>query len=458
MSDDGKPIHLYMSGGGHRAGFGCIGVILALVHYGRWQRVTRVISVSGGSMINGALVANRATDDESTQRAMATMWRQMTHHGIKPWSTAPRRRGMAGAAALVGATAFGIRSLCGSSRRLNGRAGRATGFASGLVIQPLVVTAGRRIVSVYFREFLAGSLEPAGEDGITRLSQAEALPRQHIICATGRATSVPYYFVAGPGHEEFAWGTELRDGYSVVDAAWASSSLPGLETVRGPASSEFEILVDGGASGMFGEQVNSRLERSAGTALSGAAAVAPDQPRTDLDSIALVVDAGSHAKPPSRLLRRLGPLSMIYVLGRWVKAAMEATFVNDLHDFQGNHQIHITESGRVWRRSPTPKLGPTIKSPSVIVANEDGTISRLHTDPEILEAVNRGRSETRGLGLLGVTRSSSLAPIVVGFVATALEFNPSLTVDELDDALRVAGEKLGAGNALVDKWQALLAV
>ena len=57
-------IRLMLSGGGHRAMIGGIGAILYLVQANWWPRVDEVISVSGGSVTNAALMGSTSEDDQ----------------------------------------------------------------------------------------------------------------------------------------------------------------------------------------------------------------------------------------------------------------------------------------------------------------------------------------------------------------------------------------------------------
>jgi predicted acylesterase/phospholipase RssA len=85
MSDDAsigdrrKPerIDLYLSGGGYRAALAAVGVLLFLQHDGRWPAVRRIVSVSGGSIVNAHL-AIRRPDDAGLTSALVDMFVRLT--------------------------------------------------------------------------------------------------------------------------------------------------------------------------------------------------------------------------------------------------------------------------------------------------------------------------------------------------------------------------------------------
>ena len=56
-------IDLYLSGGGYRAALGALGVLFFLVYEGRWSAVRRIVSVSGGGIVNARIALTRP--DES---------------------------------------------------------------------------------------------------------------------------------------------------------------------------------------------------------------------------------------------------------------------------------------------------------------------------------------------------------------------------------------------------------
>src|SRR6476661_5019946 len=57
-------IDLYLSGGGYRAALGALGVLLFLVHEGRWSAVRRIVSVSGGGIVNARIALTRPDEPD----------------------------------------------------------------------------------------------------------------------------------------------------------------------------------------------------------------------------------------------------------------------------------------------------------------------------------------------------------------------------------------------------------
>lgn len=60
---------LYLSGGGFRAALGALGVVFFLIDAGKWPSVRRIVSVSGGGVVNAAIAALRPNSDGLTARA-----------------------------------------------------------------------------------------------------------------------------------------------------------------------------------------------------------------------------------------------------------------------------------------------------------------------------------------------------------------------------------------------------
>jgi hypothetical protein len=70
-------IDVYLSGGGYRAALGALGVMYFLAFDGRWDRVRRIISVSGGSVVNARLALARPdTPDVPTE--LTRLFRTLT--------------------------------------------------------------------------------------------------------------------------------------------------------------------------------------------------------------------------------------------------------------------------------------------------------------------------------------------------------------------------------------------
>lgn len=68
---DGRRWTLYLSGGGVRAALAAVGAIYFLVVEGMWPAVKRVVSVSGGGLVNSWLMTRRPSDSEVTHELRA---------------------------------------------------------------------------------------------------------------------------------------------------------------------------------------------------------------------------------------------------------------------------------------------------------------------------------------------------------------------------------------------------
>jgi predicted acylesterase/phospholipase RssA len=72
-----RRIDIYLSGGGYRAALGALGVMYFLAFDGRWADVRRIVSVSGGSIVNAHLALSRpATADVPDE--LTSLFRTLT--------------------------------------------------------------------------------------------------------------------------------------------------------------------------------------------------------------------------------------------------------------------------------------------------------------------------------------------------------------------------------------------
>ena len=63
-------VDLFLSGGGFRAALGALGVILFLLHDGRWPSVRRIVSVSGGGLVNAHLALTRPSESRLSEEIL----------------------------------------------------------------------------------------------------------------------------------------------------------------------------------------------------------------------------------------------------------------------------------------------------------------------------------------------------------------------------------------------------
>ena len=192
-----------------------------------------------------------------------------------------------------------------------------------------------------------------------------------------------------------------------------------MRGVRAPEEFRGEMLVDGGLSGIFGEQIESELQRDPRDTWRG-------------DHQRLAVDGGRHAMSDRPLVRRLGGISVGYTVVRWLQASLEATYVNDLAD---------------WRDTELVRLS--------VAPGAEGTSGPATTDP-VARAIATGQAATAHLGLFALDAPSADRAIVVGYAGTARALDPAITADAIETGLVGVGPRLGRGDSLASCWRALV--
>ncbi|NND74167.1 MAG: hypothetical protein HKN44_04095 [Ilumatobacter sp.] len=415
-------MRLLLSGGSHRGSLGAIGAIgyflwseaedvVTTLPGGkrgdRWSDVSEVVSVSGGSLANAVMAAQPGGTVEETAAQLAGMRRRLLHDRMLPWKSPTR---IAATLALLSLAAATIALLLAAFGVIGPDVLSQAPWAVviGLTVVPIALTVGRRLATWYL------------VDSATRITggQAPLAPagtgvRRHVISATGLASGVPYYFVSGGAPLEVSWGAALTEGYTTSDAAVASCSLPGVGLVRAPARYRREYLVDGGVSGVFGEQIDDTFVRRPS-----------DTWRSDGDAV-FAVDAARHLVSDSRLARVARLFSLVALVGRWLKVSLEATYVNDLLD-----------------------LGPE-QCARLCVPSTDGDGGELDDRRRRLD---RLKERNAVLGLTSLSNATATAAIATGFVAT-LDVRIGLDDDRIEDGLRWLGAQLGVGDDLLACWQ-----
>lgn len=422
---DGEPlriakpaIRLFLSGGGHRATIGSAGAICALVDLGNWNEVTEVISVSGGSVTNAALVRGNSSKHS---RDLPTAADSSPEGDPRPALKELIDRLLSDRASLVATpTRIAIMAFFVLSFAF-----LALGFAAALGLGSLRLPTALVLLLGVFTPFFVVTLFRQGlgwlwsdivkelVDGREVALAPSKAQRRYLFCASGLSSGVPYYFWVQGDAPTVTWGELLQSGYSLHDAVLASTSLPGVGAVRAPSELHNEVLVDGGVSGIFGQQREVPFERHA-----------KDTFRGEVQRVA--IDAGRHSVAYKQGMSPLTRLSILFALSRWLKASLEATYINDLGDFKGGHLVRLCRD---------PSMFPT--------AGVHGA------------ALDRAREETSKLGLFGVNKATTVDALISGYVATTLAFQPSVSSSDVLVGLTSAGTALGLGDSLTLRWQEL---
>jgi hypothetical protein len=428
------PIRLFLSGGGQRATIGSAGAICALVDLGVWGDVTEVISVSGGSITNGALVVDLPRGDPtnnsspSSQDSRASAQTSQTSQTSQAHIDDPRPALKAMLERLVadkaGALATGKRKLVmaffalaaaiwsvllaaafglGPLRLPSGIALLLGGFT------PVVVVMTARLGAGWIWTDFVGTM--LGDRNVSL--EGSATSRRYLFCAAGLSSGVPYYFWSQSTAPDIAWGEVLQSGYTLTDAVLASTSLPGIGLIHAPEALRGEALVDGGVSGIFGQQREVSIQRHARDTFRG-------------DVVRVAIDAGRHTVAYTKPLAVLTRFSVLFALSRWLKASLEATYINDVGDFKDGHLVRLCRD---------PSMPAT---------------AGVHG-----KALDRVREETSHLGLFDVTTKTATDPLLAGYVATRLAFQPTTSSKDLLVGLTTTGAALGLGDSLAVRWQEL---
>ncbi|MFN3255812.1 MAG: hypothetical protein ACE37B_08950 [Ilumatobacter sp.] len=432
-------MRLLLSGGSHRATLGAMGAVgyflwseeTAPPDAGatdRWSDVNEVVSVSGGSILNGTLAAHPSATNGETLGVLADLRRRLAGDGLLPHRT-PRRLALTTGLLTVAAVAVWAVLAAGGVVGPDQLASSPWALLVGVTVAPVVIGVARRLVARYQRDVLE-----VVTDAARPLDTAPG-KRRHIMCASGLSSGVPYYFVVG-GETPFepAYGAALSSGYRISDAVAASTALPGLGQVRAPGEFRRELLVDGGVSGGFGEQVATTQIRRRPS----------DTWRNDGDWFA--VDAVRHLQSDSRLGQLARSLSTTLLISRWLKVSLEATYVNDLIDLGPGRYA------RVW----SPNELPASRPPSTAVFR-DGSAASDAAGDDRLASPERARlgelqQDVSVMGLFSLNERTVDLGIVVGFVST-LEVRRGLTVARVTEGLDWLDQRLSTGGRLREIWE-----
>ena len=417
----GPEIHLFLSGGTSRSALGGVGLVHALVDGDRWARVSRIVSVSGGSMLNGALLTDPTGDDP--RPAANALVHRLVRDRLR-WYATPTRT--AATVALLAALSVALGLAVAVAGVIPGPAWLSSGgvaLASGLMLPAVVITVARWCIRTWFGDVVG----VVTGTGAAKLVDQKAT-RQHLFCASGLSSAVPYYFWAGGEEPSISWGEPVQDNYSIVTAAIASGSLPGIGSVRAPHRFRSETLVDGGLLGIFGQQIDDRFQRDPDDAFrrdpdDAFRRVHDDAVRGDAKRVCL--DAGRHNRAGSAVMSRLTSVSLIYTLVRWVKSSLEATYVNDLSDWEGDELLRLCPD-----------------NPAAAVGHDQVA--------DALTALGTGVGE---LGLFNLTGDRAATTIAAGYVNAIRWIDDSLDAAALAERLAAVDASLGWGSRCVDAWR-----
>lgn len=413
---------------------GGAGAVAFLTQHGWWGSIDEVVSVSGGSTANAALLVGGAQDAEKSYSSLRQFFDRATADRGQPWKQSQRVYALGVMALTVGALLYLVLGatrvipIFGFLREPWG------GLLVGLLAPSLASGAIRRAAAEYLRAYL-GALTNGAQIGLADFADTG---RQHVICATGLATGHPYYLWSG-GHYFYAggdlsaaavphtnaelWGVPAQAGHSVADAVFASSSLPTLARVetaippRVDGNRPEELLIDGGVSGIFGLQVSSGLRHQG---YGGR--------RSDTtDGHVIVIDSGRHVNRTGRVGRWLLRLSISSLLARWLKVSLEANYRRDIAELDDAHLVRIAEG-----------------------------FDEIPNDAQnVVSKYNELRRRTSEMGLANYNADRALNAFVTGWVGCSLTLIPASTEATIDAGLSDLGARMGLGEVFALHWRSV---
>jgi len=201
LDDPGKGHRwtLYLSGGGFRAALGAIGGLFYLWEHNAWPAVKRIVSVSGGGLLN-AWLATRRPNDEALPKELAALFRMLTSRRTIVFVTLL----VALFAGLIfGSSAVILANTAGVALRV------VLITVTGLAWLSVLLHLGTRLwLHVLLTQFV----------GRVRLDDARgtAWNREHIFAATDFGGSGSYFFLMNRLQPQaFSWNRGKTDARAV---------------------------------------------------------------------------------------------------------------------------------------------------------------------------------------------------------------------------------------------------
>lgn len=425
--DPRQSIHLHLAAGGLRAMLGGAGAVLFLMLTDRWGDVSRIVSVSGGSVPNAALLAG--SGELSDFDRLIEHIRRVSEDRGRWWVT----RGRVVTSVMMTALTLGIASLLVSAMGVGPAAllfPQWINVVVGAFAFPVWVTFARWAVSRYWSDVVRSLLPLALNDlsGVcsdrsdrvhdfvsTRFSSGTGVVLRAGGLDAGGATSVSRSYCLVSGSE-----------ISVSDAVRASTAFPFVQgasvATRCDTDGHLERLVDGGTSGHFGPLGEGQ---SGPHQVQGSA-----RPHGKGSAETVIVDAVRQEKlrpdgPIVRLASRIDRVSAVSHLMRWVTIRGEAVYRRDLESIEDSTHVRLCRSD-----SDTSEL----------------PVGRLDAAMSTLRAAN-----TR-VGLVRVSHDDVETALTAGFVGTYLAMDPNPDAADLIGLLERACVMVGrpGGSCSID--------
>ncbi len=226
-------IWLYLSGGGLRSALGSLGVVYYLLQSGQWSKVTRITSVSGGTLTNASLALAEVRDLASgVNRPLAAA----DEADVRRWLTATFQRMIwFGRLRSFGRT-MAVLTLGGVIIWL--LAAFMGGLANGLIRGIVLAGLSAALLQIVFTLFAADRMGYLIGSGRRYLSTVES-SRLHIVATTDVASGEPAYATVRQGRARLAHDqSESSDRIRFYDAG--DTALRRI--VYGAAALPFAVL------------------------------------------------------------------------------------------------------------------------------------------------------------------------------------------------------------------------
>lgn len=388
--------HVYLSGGGYRAALGSAGAIAYLLvgrqpgeSRSRWAHVEKVISVSGGSLLNGALARSAATTDEEFGHELGAFVRRMATDGVRLWKSWRR----------IAVTLLLVACVVLSSWILLGMVGVVAPLVQnprvaallGVLVLPLPIAAFRLLLHVCLLDVIRSWVRP-------HACPAEQSTRRFVFATAGLETGEARFLTFGDGEPEIELHHAVR----------ASASLPGVGWLSAARTIGKEDLADGGVLGFFGSSYRNDLG--------------------DRCESSLFVDARSGSLSSSGIVRLARRMSLAANLGCWLRISLEA-----------NYRLQRDEisTGRIVR----------------LTAHAAGDVRPAHTDSLFAQQLAELRRRVGSVGLYGFTSGQAAMIVASGVINCAHELDGLDSSEDAVELLERTEQRLGLGLDLVHAWR-----
>jgi hypothetical protein len=508
QNDDLK-IVLYLSGGGYRAALGGLGAIFFLHHEGLWGRLMKIVSVSGGGLVNGWIATHRPGNNQIGQE-ITNLFRKL--------SSRDRSRTVL-LLPLLAALAIVALATVGAVLALVGQlpVWAVIVFAAFIAVAVAVVCAVVFLTLVTrvwlrwkYRDFVGP--ETFGELSVSTWN------REHIFVATDLKYAGSVFFMANRVQPlVFSAPLGFHDGrrFTYVDALRATTALPPLLPVfrlriasEAPRGFDFGFrpewvhaagsagdrasstwLVDGGVTGNLGIQLDPELSPDNALLLDFAnskvfAGDSPIDAQCAHHSVLawqcescrqkkLVVDSSS-ATP--RAWRRLGLLLHLPVVGSFVHSvrSMQVMYESALVDDAAHVKdglISVVRSERMVFNEALRHVGPRPERDAVAAmsgAGQRGATAEHMAQPEFswvwMTPLQRiwmslqTEAARVGTALWAVPPELAARVVASAYVGCVIDRYGAHALDRAEAGIRALDALLGADAKLADWWGAALEV